>query len=167
MKYFQHVYRFRFENEADIEVESVKLRNDPSESCVENLISLPYLHEPAILYCLQQRYEKGDIYTYTGPILIALNPFKRLPLYSDNILETYYNAGLLKSQGIENSFNLAPHVFAIADAAYRDMMNVIIHGNSSQSATAADQVKIRRLSLPQFIVSSSFVFNNSGDFNIG
>jgi myosin-5 len=110
-----------FTSDTEIEINSIKLRNDPAESSVENLINLPYLHEPAILHCLQQRYINGDIYTYTGPILIALNPFKRLSLYTDNILETYYNSGLLKSQGIENAVSLPPHVFAIADAAYRDM----------------------------------------------
>ena len=131
--------RFRFENDTEDEFDSVKLRNDPSESKVENLINLPYLHEPAILHCLQERYVKGDIYTNTGPILIAVNPFKRLPLYTDNILEAYYHIGLLKSQGIECVSDLAPHVFAVADAAYRDMMKVIIHGSGSSSSTSADQ----------------------------
>ncbi|KAJ1392193.1 P-loop containing nucleoside triphosphate hydrolase protein, partial [Ochromonadaceae sp. CCMP2298] len=97
------------------------------EEDVPNLISLPYLHEPAILFCLQQRYSLGEIYTYTGPILIAMNPFKKVPLYTDEILESYYNEGLLRSQGIESA-QLAPHVYAIADAAYRDMMRAILSG---------------------------------------
>ncbi|RYH12657.1 hypothetical protein EON65_37670 [archaeon] len=116
---------------------------------VENLINLPYLHEPAILFCLQERYTSGDIYTYTGPILIALNPFKTLPLYSSETLEGYYNHGLLKSQGIELGAPLAPHVFAIADASYREMMR-LMHGQgfsrfssssngSSASIVSADQ----------------------------
>ena len=40
------------------DVENVKLRNDHDDKDVENLINLPYLHEPAILYCLEQRYQK-------------------------------------------------------------------------------------------------------------
>jgi myosin V len=110
------------------ELENVKLKNDASESEVDNLISLPYLHEPAILFCLQQRYSLSDIYTYTGPILIAMNPFKKVPLYTNQILEVYYNEGLLKSQGIETGTHLPPHVYAIADAAYREMMRVIMSG---------------------------------------
>ena len=103
---------------------------------VDNLISLPYLHEPAILYCLQQRYSNSDIYTYTGPILIAMNPFKKVPLYTNQILEVYYNEGLPKSQGIESGNHLPPHVYAIADAAYREMMRVIMSGfGSSASCT--------------------------------
>lgn len=113
------------------EIDDVKLRNDPNEAEVDNLINLPYLHEPAILYCLERRYNISDIYTYTGPILIAVNPFKRVQLYTNQILEMYYNMGLLKSQGIESSNPLPPHVYAIADAAYRAMMTVIL--NSSHS----------------------------------
>ncbi len=117
------------------EIDDLKLRNDASESEVENLISLPYLHEPAILYCLQQRYTKSDIYTYTGPILIAMNPFKRVPLYTNQILEVYYNSGLLKSQGIESGTPLSPHVYAIADSAYREMMKAIMTGYGSNLST--------------------------------
>ena len=47
---------------------------------VDDLIVLTHLHEPAILYTLQQRYNKDVIYTYTGPILLAINPFWRVPL---------------------------------------------------------------------------------------
>eukprot|EP00981_Chlorochromonas_danica_P003888 scaffold736_cov197-Ochromonas_danica.AAC.2 len=109
--------------------DSIKLRNKLSDSLVENLINLPYLHEPAILFCLQQRYQRGEIYTYTGPILIALNPFKSVPLYTTQILEVYYNSGLLRSQGIDVGAPLAPHVFAIADAAYREMMKFMLPGH--------------------------------------
>ena len=110
---------YTVDSQKEEELESVKLRNDPgSESNVQDLISLPYLHEPAILFCLERRYNTGNIYTYTGPILIALNPFQRLPLYTSEILDSYYKAGLLKAQGIETSEALPPHVFAIADAAY-------------------------------------------------
>lgn len=127
-------------NDDNEELADVKLMNDPAESEVEDLINLPYLHEPAILHCLQKRYDGNEIYTYTGPILIAVNPFKKVPLYTTQILEMYYNLGLLKSQGIESS-GLPPHVYAISDAAYRAMMGVIL--NSSAHATAdvkSDQV---------------------------
>jgi myosin-5 len=111
--------------------------NDDTEADVDNLISLPYLHEPAILHCLQKRYAPGDIYTYTGPILIAMNPFKKVPLYTNQILETYYNEGLLKSQGIQSGHVLPPHVYAIADNAYREMMRVILsaYGGSTKIAS--------------------------------
>jgi myosin-5 len=110
-----------------------------SESAVENLINLPHLHEPAILFSLQLRYTRDDIYTYTGPILIAVNPFKRLQLYTQETLQIYYNSGLLKSQGVDIGDPLPPHVYAIADAAYRDMMN-IVHGYGTSAKTKGSQV---------------------------
>jgi myosin heavy subunit len=128
---------FLLNDESNNELENIKLRNDLSENHVENLINLPYLHEPAILHCLQERYYEGDIYTYTGPILIAVNPFKTVPLYTSQILESYYNFGLMKSQGILASStlpSLAPHVYAVADAAYRDMMGIIHQGFATGSS---------------------------------
>lgn len=147
----------RLEDESH-ELDDLKLRNDPSESQAENLISLPYLHEPAILYCLEQRYNHSDIYTYTGPILIAMNPFKNVQLYTSQILEKYYNEGLMKSQGIETNAILAPHVYAIADAAYRDMMNtvkqqgkssanqsILVSGESGAGKTESTKIVLRYL----------------------
>ena len=104
------------------ELEDVKLCNNSAESNVDNMIQLTHLHEPAILHCLEKRYEISDIYTYTGTILIAVNPFKALPIYDTRHLEMYYKFGLMKSEGCEMASALAPHVFAIADAAYRNMM---------------------------------------------
>lgn len=107
------------------ECDSVKLCNDEMNRKLDNSINLPHLHEPALLHCLKERYEDGDIYTYTGPILIAVNPFKRMNIYGLEQLSSYYNSGLLKSQGIETATSLPPHVFAIADAAYHSMMSAI------------------------------------------
>lgn len=131
----------------DEEISTLKLRNLASESSIENLINLPYLHEPAILYCLQERFYDGEIYTYTGPILISVNPFKKLPLYSSDKLQIYYNSGLLKSQGVNVGNPLPPHVYAIADAAYRAMMSAIHavppqhdpRGKPKSSANCCDQ----------------------------
>ncbi len=118
-------YAFRFTSDGNEDIDDLKLCNDPSDSHTENLIQLPHLHEPAILFCLEKRYEKSDIYTYTGSILIAVNPFKSLPIYDNSYLESYFNYGLLKYEGFESSTHLPPHVFAVADGSYRGMMSVI------------------------------------------
>ena len=120
----------------DQEVETLKLMNTPEDSEQENLINLPFLHEPALLYCLEQRYYRGLIYTYTGPILIAVNPFKTLDLYSDALLQTYYNFGLQTSRGVTKEA-LPPHIFAIADAAYNCMVSAV--KESSSAGRVADQ----------------------------
>ena len=51
----------------------------------KNLIDLIHLHEPAILNSLKLFYNNDNIYTWTGPILIAINPFKILPIYTTTI----------------------------------------------------------------------------------
>ena len=99
---------------ADVKMQNI---SDFGEKSVEDLITLTHLHEPAILHALHTRYDLGLIYTYTGPILIAINPFKRLPLYTDSILEEYYSNGLLKSQGLDVP-DLAPHVSAYCKHTY-------------------------------------------------
>ena len=73
--------------------------NSPEESYVENLINLIHLNEPAILYSIELRYWEGLIYTYTGPILLATNPFQEVKIYEQKTLETYYNYGLKVAKG--------------------------------------------------------------------
>eukprot|EP00256_Glycine_max_P057305 XP_014625115.1 myosin-15 [Glycine max] len=77
----------------------------------EDMTRLAYLNEPGVLFNLRRRYALNDIYTYTGSILIAVNPFTQLPhLYDSHMMEQYKGAPLGE---------LSPHVFAIADASYR------------------------------------------------
>lgn len=79
------------------ELEDLKLANDEEMEHVEDLIALPYLHEAAILHSLCKRFERGEIYTFTAnAILLAVNPFKRLPLYGKELLEEYYNLGYMR-----------------------------------------------------------------------
>ena len=63
--------------------------------------------------CVQVRYQTDDIYTYTGSILIAVNPFAAMPhIYGLHMMEQYRGLGLGE---------LSPHVYAIADESYRQM----------------------------------------------
>jgi myosin heavy subunit len=55
---------------------------DIADGADSDMISLQHLHEPAILHAVSERYFRGEIYTWTGPVLIAVNPFQRLPLYT-------------------------------------------------------------------------------------
>ncbi|KAK8708917.1 hypothetical protein V6N13_059952 [Hibiscus sabdariffa] len=103
-------------------------------SCgVDDMTKLTYLHEPGVLQNLKCRYDLNEIYTYTGNILIAVNPFRRLPhLYSNEMMEQYKGAG---------SGELSPHPFAVADSSYRSMMNekisqsILVSGESGAGKT--------------------------------
>lgn len=113
------------------EYETVKLRNPEgdllNDQCaarhVHDLIALSYLHEPAIMYCLQQRFFMDRIYTSTGPILLAVNPFKNLEIYSEKTVVQYRDAGASAKFNSDMVAKLPPHPFQIADNAYRDMVS--------------------------------------------
>jgi hypothetical protein len=72
-----------------IKFKGVELANTPlseeerAAGADNDLITLPHLHEPAILHAVSERFKHGSIYTWTGPVIIAVNPFQRLPLYTD------------------------------------------------------------------------------------
>ena len=89
-----------------------------SSSTPDDLIQLTHLHEPAVVQCLERRYCDGQIYTSTGPILLALNPFRMCEgLYGEQVMKKYWNNKLRKS--------LPPHVYATADEAFKTMMRQI------------------------------------------
>lgn len=80
---------------------------------MQDMTTLNYLNEPGVLWNLKLRYQHDDIYTYTGSILIAVNPFASMPhLYGIHMMDQYRG---------RNLGELSPHVYAIADAAYRQM----------------------------------------------
>lgn len=96
---------------------------------VEDLTKLVHLHEPSILQVLRHRFFHGLIYTSTGSILVALNPFRRLDLYSESIKEKYYKLGGDK----EAAKQLAPHVYTVADKAFRTMLSVMRDNKVNQT----------------------------------
>ncbi|RRT54355.1 hypothetical protein B296_00029822 [Ensete ventricosum] len=107
------------------------------------MTKLSYLHEPGVLQNLATRYELNEIYTYTGNILIAVNPFQRLPhLYDTHMMEQYQGAAFGE---------LSPHVFAVADVAYRAMINegkrnsILVSGESGAGKTETTKMLMRYL----------------------
>jgi myosin heavy subunit len=67
-----------------VELANTKLSDEErAEGRDDDLITLPHLHEPAILHAISERFFYGKIYTWTGPVCIAVNPFQRLPLYTN------------------------------------------------------------------------------------
>uniref|UniRef100_M4E1Q8 Myosin motor domain-containing protein n=1 Tax=Brassica campestris TaxID=3711 RepID=M4E1Q8_BRACM len=97
---------------------------------VEDLIQLSYLNEPSVLYNLRVRYSQDVIYSKAGPVLIAVNPFKSVQIYGNDIISAY------QKKAVD-----APHVYAVADAAYDEMMreeknqSIIISGESGAGKT--------------------------------
>ncbi|KAL5222227.1 hypothetical protein ABZP36_026940 [Zizania latifolia] len=114
----------------------------PSDG-VDDMTRLSYLHEPGVVDNLAVRYARNIIYTYTGNILIAINPFQRLPNLVDvRTMEKYKGANL---------GDLDPHVFAIADVSYRQMLNegrsnsILVSGESGAGKTETTKLLMRYL----------------------
>jgi myosin-5 len=71
--------------------------NPDLQAAIPDLTQLSFLNEPSILGNLQLRYSADHIYTCAGPVLIALNPCKELPLYTPEI-QHEYRGGFRRAQ---------------------------------------------------------------------
>lgn len=85
-------------------------------SKITDLTTLSHLNEPSILFTLKERYANKNIYTKSGNILVAINPFEKLSLYSDKIINNYLD---------DNS--IEPHVYEVAKRAIK---NMLVHDKS-------------------------------------
>merc|ERR1712142_394487 len=93
------------------------------EKCVD-MANLTYLNEASVLYNLKARYQAGLIYTYSGLFCVTVNPYRRLPIYTDGVIAMYRG---------KRRPEVPPHIFAIVDNAYQDML--IDHENQSMLIT--------------------------------
>ncbi|XP_067097431.1 unconventional myosin-VI-like isoform X5 [Osmerus mordax] len=110
---------------------------------VEDNCSLMYLNEATLLNNVRVRYSKDKIYTFVANILIAVNPYYDIPkLYSPETIKQYHGRSL---------GTLPPHVYAIADKAYRDMrvlkmsQSIIVSGESGAGKTENTKFVLRYL----------------------
>ncbi|XP_061198708.1 myosin-IIIb isoform X1 [Neopsephotus bourkii] len=108
----------------------------------DDLVNLEVLDEDTIIHQLQKRYADLQIYTYVGDILIALNPFQNLSIYSPQFSKLYH--------GVKRSSN-PPHIFASADAAYQSMVTfskdqcIVISGESGAGKTESAHLIVQHL----------------------
>ncbi|KAG9470992.1 hypothetical protein GDO78_016125 [Eleutherodactylus coqui] len=104
------------------------------QSGVDDMVLLPKITEEAIVDNLKKRYMDDFIFTYIGPVLISVNPFKQLPYFTEKEIELYQGAA---------QYENPPHIYALADTMYRNMLIdgenqcVIISGESGAGKTVA------------------------------
>ncbi|XP_004639046.1 unconventional myosin-Vc isoform X2 [Octodon degus] len=117
------------------------LRNPDILVGENDLTALSYLHEPAVLHNLRVRFAEARlIYTYSGIILVAINPYKQLPIYGDAIIHAYSG---------QNMGDMDPHIFAVAEEAYKQMarnnrnQSVIVSGESGAGKTVSARYAMR------------------------
>ncbi|XP_077460017.1 myosin-7B-like [Stigmatopora argus] len=99
---------------------------------MEDIAMLTHLNEASVLFNLRRRYSMWMIYTYSGLFCVTINPYKWLPVYSDQVVMTF--KGRRRTEA-------PPHIFAIADCAYSDMLqnqenqSMLITGESGAGKT--------------------------------
>jgi len=93
--------------------DDIQKMNPPKFNKVEDMAELTCLNEASVLHNLKERYYSGLIYTYSGLFCVVVNPYKRLPIYTEKVIELYKG---------KKRHEVPPHVFSIADAAYRSML---------------------------------------------
>ncbi|NWR74142.1 MYH6 protein, partial [Centropus unirufus] len=91
--------------------------NPPKFDKIEDMAMLTFLHEPAVLYNLKERYASWMIYTYSGLFCVVVNPYKWLPVYNAEVVAAY--RGKKRSEA-------PPHIFSVADNAYQNMLTAIV-----------------------------------------
>uniref|UniRef100_A0A4W3KIF6 Myosin VC n=1 Tax=Callorhinchus milii TaxID=7868 RepID=A0A4W3KIF6_CALMI len=117
------------------------LRNPDILVGENDLTALSYLHEPAVLHNLRVRFVDSKlIYTYCGIILVAINPYKQVPIYGDAIIHAYSG---------QNMGDMDPHIFAVSEEAYKQMarnnknQSIIVSGESGAGKTVSARYAMR------------------------
>nr|XP_033506503.1 myosin-7-like isoform X2 [Epinephelus lanceolatus] len=107
-------------------------QNPPKFDKIEDMAMLTFLHEPAVLFNLKERYAAWMIYTYSGLFCVTVNPYKWLPVYNQEVVVAY--RGKKRSEA-------PPHIFSISDNAYQYMLadrenqSILITGESGAGKT--------------------------------
>ena len=120
----------------------ISQRTPKELEAVDNLTDLPDLDEPNLLHSLNVRYSRSQIYTRTGPILVAMNPWTNLPLYGQDVLHSYRKANLNSA---------APHIYGIGEAAFSNLQitrkdqAILVSGDSGSGKTESTKFMMQYL----------------------
>ncbi|KAL2085414.1 hypothetical protein ACEWY4_018734 [Coilia grayii] len=107
-------------------------QNPPKFDKIEDMAMFTFLHEPAVLFNLKERYAAWMIYTYSGLFCVTVNPYKWLPVYNQEVVLAY--RGKKRAEA-------PPHIFSISDNAYQYMLSdrenqsLLITGESGAGKT--------------------------------
>ncbi|XP_044596092.1 myosin heavy chain, muscle isoform X7 [Cotesia glomerata] len=116
----------------DFKKDQLQQVNPPKYEKAEDMSNLTYLNDASVLHNLKQRYYHKLIYTYSGLFCVAINPYKRYPVYTTRCAKLY--RGKRRSE-------VPPHIFAISDGAYVNMLtnsenqSMLITGESGAGKT--------------------------------
>jgi len=126
------------------------LKTERGAVAVDDLGRLPLLHEPAVLLALQRRFDERIVYTFSGPVLLAVNPFQEVrELYSHERLMEYMELPKIDAEQPKDK----PHIFGVARNAYVSVMQemrpqtILVSGESGAGKTETTKFVMRYLAL--------------------
>ncbi|KAJ3371657.1 hypothetical protein GGF31_002636 [Allomyces arbusculus] len=128
----QVTVQIRDDKECVVNINDTQKMNPPKFDKAEDMADLAYLNEASVVHNLRERYFSNLIYTYSGLFLVAVNPYHRLPIYSENVILSYQQ---------KKRAEMPPHVYAVTDAAYRALLqdresqSILITGESGAGKT--------------------------------
>eukprot|EP00347_Sterkiella_histriomuscorum_P008181 403346072 len=135
----------------EIQVEKTMEYSVISEQGIADMVEIDELNHATLLYNLYKRYIKDEIYTYVGPILLAMNPFKNLDyLYTEEQVQNYKKI-INSKQPYEERKNMPPHIFAITAMAFKQMIEskqkqaIVISGESGAGKTESAKCAMKFL----------------------
>jgi len=117
------------------------LMNPAMLEASDDLTNLSHLNEPAVLQAIRLRYAQKEIYTYSGIVLIATNPFARV--------DSLYVPGMVQIYAGKHRASQAPHLFAIAEESFSDMLRdgrnqtIVVSGESGAGKTVSAKYIMR------------------------
>ncbi|CAF3438202.1 unnamed protein product [Rotaria sp. Silwood1] len=112
--------------------DDIQQMNPPKFTCCDDMANLTYLNDASVLHNLRDRYGRWLIYTYSGLFCVAINPYKRLPIYTLKVVLMYRG---------KKRTEVPPHLYAISDNAYSNMLrdrenqSMLITGESGAGKT--------------------------------
>ncbi|CAD6189289.1 unnamed protein product [Caenorhabditis auriculariae] len=111
-------------SEKQFKKDQVQEMNPPKFEKTEDMSNLTFLNDASVLANLRSRYAAMLIYTYSGLFCVVINPYKRLPIYTDSVARMFMG---------KRRTEMPPHLFAVSDEAYRNMLQN--HENQSMLIT--------------------------------
>lgn len=114
-----------------------KMAMEQRDVGVRDFVLLDQITMEKFMDNLQKRFQAGSIYTYIGEVCVSINPYRQMNIYGPDTIKIYKGREL---------FENPPHIFAIADAAYKILKQrhqdtcILISGESGAGKTEASKI---------------------------
>lgn len=125
--------------------------SETAEEGIPDMMELNELNHATLLYNMRQRYLRNEIFTFVGPTLLIINPFKPLPhLLTEEKVKEYFSI-ITCDNMLQRKKQLGPHIYSVAATAYRQLLEnkekqaIVISGESGAGKTESAKIAMKFL----------------------